>query len=270
MVKHGSEEGPAPAPLRRERNRPGRDRARHVRAGLAVAGIITLAGCGDDPVEPPAPEVVLGMTAVGEQFLTATVGDTLEGAFRVQVVDVLSGTPAPGRNVVFTITDGEGAIRYRTDGGRVIASGEGATIEATTNADGVAAVDYLLSTRAGLGGVRALHHEIPDTLFFGAVGEAGPVAVVLRSGDGQAGIAGTALPLPVRAVVQDAFGNPVPDVPVTWLVRSSEGQVDPPETETDPFGLASVTWTLGPQPGVQELEASVADAGTFLFTATAR
>jgi hypothetical protein len=57
------------------------------------------------------------------------------------------------------------------------------------------------------------------------------------------------------ALVTDAYGNPVPDVRLTFSTKS--GSVTPTRAVSDPKGRVKVSWTLGTQPGDQSLIGSV-------------
>lgn len=93
--------------------------------------------------------------------------------------------------------------------------------------------------------------------------------LVKSGGDQQAWYFNNPLPAPYRVIAQDANGQPVPGVSVTWSVVSSAGAVDPPQIETDSEGVASATHTLGPTETSQSVTASVAGLPTIEFMATA-
>jgi outer membrane protein assembly factor BamB len=108
-----------------------------------------------------------------------------------------------------------------------------------------------------------------------AVGPQTPFAASLInvSGDSQSTCIETPLlPLPIKVRVLDQYGNPFPNQPVNFRILSGGGSVNPPLDSTDNDGFAQTAWTLGNQPGKQELEVSPARAGVLLkglFTATA-
>ncbi len=97
---------------------------------------------------------------------------------------------------------------------------------------------------------------------------------MLVTGDAQAGIAGSALPLPLIVKVTDDLDRPVPGQGVDFTVTSGGGGVSLASVETGSDGRASVTWTLGASAGAQAVQAKVVGAGvpddlTFDFSATA-
>jgi hypothetical protein len=101
-----------------------------------------------------------------------------------------------------------------------------------------------------------------------ARGEAGPIHVVASAGspallekiggDEQFGPAGSVLPLPLEVRVLDDDARPVPGVTVTFEASAGGGTIDPASTFTDASGVATATWTLGPEPGANH---ALVDAG---------
>ncbi|HSJ08809.1 MAG TPA: Ig-like domain-containing protein, partial [Longimicrobiales bacterium] len=88
------------------------------------------------------------------------------------------------------------------------------------------------------------------------------------SGADQAGAVGTTLAEPLVVEVRDAGGSPVYGVVIEWAVTQGGGDVDGAH-QTDGDGLASATWTLGPEPGAQRVRATVAGLDSVVFIATA-
>jgi adhesin/invasin len=97
-----------------------------------------------------------------------------------------------------------------------------------------------------------------------------PVAATLRleSGDDQLQVPGVGLPDPLVVQVFDEGGNPVSGATVAWSVQAGEGTVAP-STTTDNSGLASTTWTLGPEEGIQRVTVSCGSATPQSFQARA-
>lgn len=105
-------------------------------------------------------------------------------------------------------------------------------------------------------------------------GDSDPAHLVLVTGDAQAGIAGSALPLPLVVKVTDVLGRPVPSQNVEFTVETGGGQVSPASMTTGADGRASTTWTLGPSAGAQQVMAQAVggqapDNLVFAFGATA-
>ena len=85
-----------------------------------------------------------------------------------------------------------------------------------------------------------------------------PAAIVVVSGGGQEGMAGSTLAEPVVVRVDDAGGSPFAGATVTFSAADGHGSADPATAATDAAGLAATTWTLGDAAGAQTLTASVA------------
>lgn len=102
--------------------------------------------------------------------------------------------------------------------------------------------------------------------------EAVPASIVIYSGNGQAGLAGSQLVDPLCTNVLDATGHLLHGVVVTYTVASGGGTIGTPTTpSTDANGIAtSGLWTLGSGTGAQSVTATAAGAGSVTFTANAR
>jgi hypothetical protein len=82
-----------------------------------------------------------------------------------------------------------------------------------------------------------------------------PPALVPVAGDEQNAEGGAALPVPVTARLTEASGRPLAGERIVWAPADG-GAADPPESVTDDAGLARTEWTLGPQSGVQAIQAA--------------
>ncbi len=80
--------------------------------------------------------------------------------------------------------------------------------------------------------------------------------------DQQSAPAGQALPIPIKVIVKDAYGNRVPNVTVTWVPKKG-GTVSPTSSLTDSYGVAQTTWTLHTTLDTDTVAAYV---GTFTTT----
>ncbi len=92
-----------------------------------------------------------------------------------------------------------------------------------------------------------------------------PSRVVVVSGDAQQGDPEDDLDDPIRFQVLDGNGNPMAGVIVTFTTPLGGGSVPAPTASSDASGMVQTVWTMGPEGGVQTLQASV----TGLITATA-
>ncbi len=95
-----------------------------------------------------------------------------------------------------------------------------------------------------------------------------PAAVALLSGDQQSATVGATLSSDLALQVNDAGGNPIGGVDVSFAVVQGGGSLSDAELTTDAGGQASTTWTLGTDAGTQAVSASAGDASST-FTATA-
>ena len=94
----------------------------------------------------------------------------------------------------------------------------------------------------------------------------------LSSGDNQADTVFATLVKALRVQVLDR-GAPQQGVAINWVADQGGGSVSPARSVTDSLGVAATVWTLGPQIGLQDVEASgafVSGSVVFAATATAR
>jgi plastocyanin len=91
----------------------------------------------------------------------------------------------------------------------------------------------------------------------------------VNSGNGQTGVVGDLLAGELRVVITRT-SEPQEGVAVAWATADG-GTLAPPSSDTDADGIATTTWTLGPDPGTQTATAMVAGAegSPVSFTATA-
>ena len=85
------------------------------------------------------------------------------------------------------------------------------------------------------------------------------IDLVRVSGNGQSGEPGTTLPQPIRVRVLVEEATSTEGLWVEWVVVEGGGRVTPRQTFTDEEGIAETTWTLGPGPGRQRIQARFAD-----------
>src|SRR5262249_43935555 len=99
---------------------------------------------------------------------------------------------------------------------------------------------------------------------------AGPVsAATKQAGDAQSGAAGSTLPIAPAVLVQDAFGNPIAGVTVTFAVTGGGGLLTGATPTTNASGIATVgSWQLGSSTGPNSLSATVGALPVLTFTAT--
>lgn len=93
------------------------------------------------------------------------------------------------------------------------------------------------------------------------------LVVSIFQGNNQTGRVGEPLGTDLEVRVRSVAGPPVSGVTVLW--ETNDGSADPPLSVTGPAGRAATTWTLGPTPGAQFMEAIVPGVGSVTFQATA-
>lgn len=103
----------------------------------------------------------------------------------------------------------------------------------------------------------------PDT------GIATPLNLVVESGDDQSAEPGSTLPAPLRVRLVDLQSRSVERLRVEWVVLEGSGRVSPRNTFTDDEGITETSWTLGPEGGLQVVEARVGSE-TARFEANGR
>ena len=120
------------------------------------------------------------------------------------------------------------------------------------------------STRAGTVKVWTMvdNRHIPqDTAF--VVFNAGPPYRADAFGSGQTALRGALLPQPMGLVLYDANSNPVPNIPVTFRVKTGGGSiVQPQPVMSDAQGKAEIRWNLGTFIGEQYVAAAVPQLGS--------
>ena len=144
----------------------------------------------------------------------------------------------------------------KSDGFMISGQQQGRQLTIQTGANGQASVQFQLGSRNGAG-INQVSVSAP-----GFVGQAvfsedstvGTAAVIHTvSGEWQMGAVGVALAEPLVAIVFDAGGNPVANVPVTFTVQSGGGLIGGGSmygTSTDSDGKAYAVLVLGQQEGI--------------------
>jgi hypothetical protein len=94
--------------------------------------------------------------------------------------------------------------------------------------------------------------------------KAAPPTLDAVAGNGQTGLVGTTLPIPLRVVATTSTGDPMVNATVNFVVTSGDATVSPPSAPTDADGIAETDVTLGQTPGPITITASV--QGTELTT----
>jgi len=192
---------------------------------------------------------------VGGDAQQGEVGSTLTDSVAVGVADAY-GNPVPDVAVVWEVTAG---------GGSLGAPGTG------TDSNGEARAAWTLGTTVGAGEATATVTGLPPVTFTATGVAAAASTLVKVGGDGQSAEVTTALADSLAVRAEDAYGNPVAGVPITWTVAAGGGALSAGATTTDAAGETRVLWTLGTTsgPGEVTVQAVGVASATFASTATA-
>lgn len=204
---------------------------------LVLTGLLACGG----PSEPPVP-VPTSLTLSTSAASFDALGATLQIGVTVRDQD---NEPIPG--LTATYATGNAAVATVNPGGLVTAVGNGSTTITVSHG--------------------SLSAQLP-------VSVAQVVTQMAKvAGDGQAGIAGNELSVPVQVELRDSRGNPVPGTlsnSTVLFVASQGGSVGDPSVVAGANGRASTTWTLGSTEGGQLLTATLqGGTASVQFTATA-
>ena len=185
----------------------------------------------------------------------------------VTVTD-LGGNTAAGVTVNFVLTNAPAGAT-----GQALSE-----INPITDSYGQATTSLMLGNKIGEYRVNAFlpgHEGSPVT--FIATAETGNLKTIkLTAGNGQTGQIKTALSTAFEIAITDEGGNPVPNLPVTFLVTKTPAnalghRVNPALISTNDNGKAATVFTLGNQSGAYNVTASAANVlgGPVLFSTTA-
>ena len=192
------------------------------------------------------------LEAISAERRQGPAGAPLARPLVVLVVDQY-GDPFPGASVTFAVTTGGGTL---------------SATSATTDAKGRAVTTLTLGPEPGTNTIEATVGGL-DPVTFTAIGLAVPHTLTVLSSGEHRGPAGTALTEPFVVEVQGRSGQPLEGVQVTFTVTAGDGALSVIRATTDLNGRAASTLTLGPTPGTNAVEATVAGLEPVTFTATA-
>ncbi|HHL72334.1 MAG TPA: T9SS type A sorting domain-containing protein [Bacteroidetes bacterium] len=180
----------------------------------------------------------------------SNVGTALKQPLVAKVTDV-NGNPIANHPVTFAEDQGNGYVIERQP--------------LKTDENGLAKATYVLGKNAGLNLITASAQASNgqalsgSPVTFSATGKNSTAArAELAFGNAQSGVAGEALPERPAVLITDAEGNPIFGHRVTFRVTFGNGTVNGESEVTvksDAFGLARVSWVLGPQAGVNFMQA---------------
>lgn len=227
---------------------------------LAVGVAFSLAvACSSDNGTDPGPDTTpAAITVVGGNGQSGTTGGALGNPFVAQVTNA-DGDPLQGITVQWSVVAGGGSL------------GSAST---PTNAQGRAEVTYTLGA-AGPNTVRATVAGTSLTTTFTATANAPvdptPASIDISDGNNQSGIRGDPLDAPFAIVVRNAALQVLSGVTISWTVIQGGGSLGAATSVTNAQGVATVTYTLGPNTGTNTVDAAVESDPSLeeTFTATA-
>ena len=229
---------------------------RFARALAASLFLISGAACGGGDLVLPEDQSPAEIVVVDGNEQAGPVGTELADSLVVRVVDA-QDRPVPQVRVAFELGAGaEGGVT-RPD-------------TALTDADGLAWSRWVLGGTSGQQEVDAEIVGASLTVTFSAEAERTSAFRLERtSGNAQSANPDAELPDPLVVRLVDEAGDGVPGQAVAWVVAIGDGAAAPASSDTDADGFAFTTWTLGPETGLQTLNAVVSGVGVVSFTATA-
>lgn len=233
---------------------PAASSATLVAAANGSALITASAGALQATISAQVAQVPVAPVKLSGDLQTGTVGAPLPVPLQVKIQDRL-GAPLAGHLVTFAVLQGGGSVAAGT---------------ALTGSDGAAATRWTLGT-----GANAIHQASAAAgnglaAVFNATAQPGaPAELVATAGPGQSAVVGAPVPIAPAVQVRDGFGNPVPGVPVGFVVGAGGGTVTGGTAVTTSGGFAAAGgWTLGTTAGTNTLLATVAGLAPLTFTAT--
>ena len=179
-------------------------------------------------------------------------GETLAKPFVVEVQDE-NNVAFEGVPVTFSVTRGGGTL---------------SATSVTTDANGRAESTLTLGANPGANTVTVSVSGIQEKQTFTAQGIRTPETLEIISGDDQEGLPGSALENPFVVEVRDQSDKPLPGAEVTFSVTAGGGTLSATSVTTDSDGRVASILTLGPDPGTNSVDVTVAGiTRTETFTA---
>ena len=201
--------------------------------------------------------ILENLTLVSGGNQNGTVKQPLPTAIMMQVVDPYSGNGISGVTVTFSDNGAGGSFNPAS----VVSSstagsiGDVSTIYTSPKQSGVVTITASLQ---GAGDVSFAETAVP-----------GPaVKLYTYAGGKQSGPEGSILPKALEARIEDAYGNGIPSITVTFA-DNNEGVLNPSSAMTNANGLAETSYQLPNTAGKYTITASAPGLGTTKFVETA-
>ncbi len=216
-----------------------------------IAALAFAAACGS--TEPKFDATPATITGTPTDTIRATVGSTVVTPLTV-IVKNKAGSPIDSAIVTFAVTGGGGSVSVTT---------------AHTDATGSATASWTLGPTAGTQTASATATGLTSVTFVAVAAAGAPAAITKSAGDAQSAVAGANVPVAPAVKVADAFGNPLPNVLVTFAVASGGGSITGGLANTNASGIATIgSWKLGGNLGANTLTATAASLAPVVFSAT--
>ena len=188
---------------------------------------------------------------------SGTAGSVLSVPLQATLTDAYSqrADTIPGIPVTFS------------DGGK---GGSFSSPTPTTDASGTVSTTYTLPTKAGTYILTASNLSY-GSASFNVTAVPGPAAAFkIASGNAQSGVVASSLPLPLKVVLTDSFGNGIPGVAVTFSDGGAGGTLFPPSAVTDSSGSASTMYTASTKAGKVHITATTPGIAPLVFNETVK
>ena len=208
-------------------------RSRALALATSLIGIACGGGGGGGP--GPTPTQIAKAPSNDGDNQVGTAGQALATPLAVIVRDA-SDNPVAGVTVTWTAGTGSGSVGSL----------------GTSNANGIATATWTLGANAGAQTATASKTGLTGSpVTFNATAQIqGATQMALNGGDSQVGPATQALPTALSIIAKDQNGVAVQGVTIAWSAANG-GSVNPVTSGTDPSGIATTKWTLGPNAGNQ-------------------
>ncbi len=215
----------------------------------AITALILGAACTSDPGTGPGLVILEAVAGAGQ---SGYVGATLPNPLVVRAVDNI-GESVPGVTVTWSVLSGGGTVT---------------PLQATTDANGMAAASYRLGGELGEQSARAYAGTAVPVVFDVNATVGPPASLTVVSGGNQSAKVNTLLPSDIVIRVKDAYNHLVAGAEVTFVVNTGGGSVTPTTAISDSNGIVRCDWTLGPNVGTQTMTATISLAAQVTIEAT--
>ena len=189
------------------------------------------------------------MSVIAGDNQTGQVLNPLPVPLQFATTDPYNGQPITGVTIKFS------------DGGK---GGTFDPTSAVTDSDGDVSTTYTFPKKVGLYTLTASATNFGSVTATETAVAAPPQKLIAHGGGKQTGAAGATLPASLNAEVEDAYGNPVPGMTVTFSSNQG-GVLNPPSSATNSSGLASTFFTLPTTVGKITVTASAPGLKNALF-----